>query len=140
VVPRGAARDDAADYPAWHALLAWDGSLEAARAISAALPLLQQVPRVTLAVYNGEEKYGAHGAVPGADMATYLARHGLKVDLVERHEPGAVGEALLSLAADLQAGLLVMGCYGHSRLREIVLGGATRDVLRGMTLPVLMAH
>ncbi|MCU6501671.1 universal stress protein [Rugamonas sp. A1-17] len=123
-----------------HPLLAWNGSPEAARAIHAALPLLKRARQVTLAVFNGEETWGAHGELPGADMATFLARHGIQVEVVQRQTKGPVGEALLSLASDIQADLLVMGCYGHSRLREIILGGATRDIMRGMTLPVLMAH
>jgi len=121
-------------------LLAWDGSLEAARAINAALPLLQRAELVTLAVFNSDEKYGAHGEQPGADMATYLARQGVKVELVRHDTQGPLGHALLSLADELAADLLVMGCYGHSRLREILLGGATREILRSMALPVLMAH
>ena len=121
-------------------LLGWDGSLEAARAISAALPLLQRAELVTLAVFNGDQVYGAHGVLPGADMSLYLARQGVKVELRQQDIPGGAGQALMALAGDLDADLLVMGCYGHTRLREILFGGATRDVLRGMTLPVLMAH
>ncbi|MTV36351.1 universal stress protein [Duganella radicis] len=121
-------------------LLAWDGSLEAARALSAALPLLRRAELVTLAVFNGDQVYGAHGALAGADMSLYLARHGIKVELRQQDTPDGAGHALMALAGDLDADLLVMGCYGHTRLREILLGGATRDVLRGMTLPVLMAH
>lgn len=121
-------------------LLAWDGSMEAARAINAALPILQRAELVTLSVFNGEEHYGAHGPLAGADMATYLARQGVKVEVVQHNVTGPISEALLSQASDLGADLLVMGCYGHSRLREILLGGTTREVLRSMTLPVLMAH
>lgn len=128
------------EHPGRRPMLAWDGSMEAARAIQAALPLLQRAELATLAVFNGDEEYGAHGALAGADMATYLARQGVKVELVHHNCQGPLGHALLSLAADLTADMLVMGCYSHSRMREILLGGATRDVLRSMTLPVLMAH
>ena len=128
------------EHPGRRPMLAWDGSLEAARAIQAALPLLQRAELVTLVVFNGNEEYGAHGALAGADMATYLARHGVRVELVRRETQGPLGHALLSLADELTADLLVMGCYSHSRLREILLGGATREVLRSMSLPVLMAH
>lgn len=121
-------------------LLAWDGSLEAARAINAALPLLRRAELVTLSVFNSDEHYGAHGQLAGADMATYLTRQGVKVEVVQHQVSGAIGQALLDQASELRADLLVMGCYSHSRLREILLGGATREVLRNMTLPVLMAH
>ena len=128
------------EHPGRRPMLAWDGSLEASRAIQAALPLLQRAELVTLAVFNGDEEYGAHGALAGADMATYLARHGVNVELVRHETQGPLGQALLSLAGEVAADMLVMGCYSHSRLREIMLGGATREVLRSMTLPVLMAH
>lgn len=123
-----------------HPLLAWDGGMEATRAITAALPLLRRAREVTLAVFNAQERHDVHGEQPGADMALYLARHGVKVTVEQRTTSLDVGEALLSMAADAGADLLVMGCYGHHRLRELVLGGASRTVLRAMTLPVLMAH
>ncbi len=121
-------------------LLAWDGGQQAARAINAALPLLQRAGKATLAVFNGTEHYAAHGQQPGADMATYLARQGIQVQVVQKTTKQAIGLALLELAGELSADLLVMGGYGHSRLREIALGGATRDVLKHMNLPVLMTH
>ncbi|MYM76298.1 universal stress protein, partial [Duganella sp. FT134W] len=107
-----------------------------------ALPLLRASARVTLAVYQRRRHNGAHGVQPGADIALYLARHGVKVE-VQQNTAGPnedVGNALLSLAADSGADLLVMGAYGHQRWRELVLGGVTRRVLQSMTLPVLMAH
>jgi len=121
-------------------LLAWDGSMAASRAIQAALPLLQRAALATLAVFNPAQVYGAHGELPGADLAGYLARHGIKVDVVVRETNGEVGDALLSLAAEVGADLLVMGCYGHTRFRELLLGGATRSILKSMTLPVLMTR
>lgn len=125
-----------------HALVAWDGSRAATRAINDALPLLRQSRRVTLAVFNADSQHGAHGEQPGADIALYLARHGVRVEVAQQHTPAGldIGNALLSLAADCGADLLVMGAYGHQRWREIVLGGVTRRVLQSMTLPVLMAH
>ena len=121
-------------------LVGWDGSLAATRAIHAALPLLRRARLVTLAIVDPEHNFGAHGAQPGADMAQYLARQGVTVDVATRQAAGADGEDLLSLAADHGADLLVMGCYGHSRFRELVMGGATRTVLHSMTLPVLMSQ
>jgi nucleotide-binding universal stress UspA family protein len=94
---------------------------------------------VTLAVFNPQQVYGAHGQQPGADLAAFLARHGVELDVVVR-QADDVGEGLLSLAAEVDADLLVMGCYGHTRFRELLLGGATRSILNRMTLPVLMTR
>ncbi len=124
--------------PARHALVAWNGSREAAKAVTAALPLLQQVSRVTLAVFGpGRDD---HGDDPGADIALYLARHDVKVEVLVRPHSADAGQAILALANDLDAELLVMGAYGHSRWREMVLGGATRTVLAQAALPVLLSH
>ena len=119
-----------------HVLVAWDDSLQASRAVANAMPLLRRAANVTLAVFNPE----AEGRLAGADIALHLARHG--VNVVVRREDGAadVGSALLSLAADVGADLLVMGGYGHTRLREVLLGGVTQTVLKSMTIPVLMSH
>lgn len=121
-------------------LLAWDGGMAASRAFHAALPLLSAAPQCTLAVFNPNEVYDAHGPQAGTDQAAYLARHGVRLDVVVRESGGDIGAALLSLAADCGADLLVMGCYGHARFRELLLGGVTRSVLRDMTLPVLMTR
>ena len=119
------------------ALVAWDASPEATRALTGALPLLRRAASATVAVINpGEE----HGPQPGHDIALYLARQGVKAEVLVQRTGGDVGEALLSLAAERDADLLVMGGYGHTRLREMMLGGVTATILRAMTLPVLMAH
>ncbi len=82
-----------------------------------------------------------YGDVPGADIAAYLARHGVKVEVsTEEGEGIEVGELMLSRVADLNVDLVVMGAYSHSRLRELILGGATRTILESMTVPVLMSH
>ncbi|HYW76817.1 MAG TPA: universal stress protein [Gammaproteobacteria bacterium] len=125
-----------------HALVAWNATREATRAVQEALPLLQRAESVRVAVFqNGRDFATAHGEEPGADIALYLSRHGIKVE-TSRLPAGdiAVGDALLSLMADTGTDLLCMGAYGHSRLREIALGGVTHDILRHMTAPVLMAH
>jgi nucleotide-binding universal stress UspA family protein len=124
------------------ALVAWDGSRSATRAVTDALPLLRRSAAVTLACFNPSRQYGVHGELPGADIALFLARHGVKVDVLRQDTPPGldVGNALLSLAADIDADLLVMGAYGHMRWREVLMGGVTRTVLRSMTLPVLMSH
>lgn len=121
-------------------LVAWDGSLTASRAIAGALPMLAQAGSVDVAVLNAEDEADAHGADPGADIALYLSRHGVKVNVIQRRVNGAIGEALLSMIADLGSEMMVMGAYGHTRFREVVLGGVTRTVLQSMTVPVLMAH
>lgn len=125
-----------------HPLLAWNGSAEALRAITDALPLLRRARQVTLAVVNSHQQSATHGEQPGADLALYLARHGVNVDVLQHDTPPGqdVGLALLAMAAQRQCDLLVMGCYGHMRLRETLLGGVTRTVLQDMTLPVLVSH
>ena len=120
-------------------LIAWNPSREATRAVTDAIPLLQRADNVYVMAVN--PKAGEHGTVPGADIGLYLARHGVRVEVKTDH--GAeidVGNELLSRAADLDADLIVMGGYGHTRLKEWVLGGATRTILNSMTAPVLMAH
>ena len=122
------------------AVVGWDGSLAALRAIDGALPLLCRARNVRLALVNPERESGLHGEEPGADMALYLARHGVQVEvLVERSELAA-GEVLLGMARASNAGLLVAGAFGHSRFREIVLGGVTRTLLARAPLPVLLGH
>lgn len=122
-----------------HVLLAWNGSREATRAIHDALPLLQRAQKVT--VLSVDPTDHPDRRIPGADISLHLARHG--VNAVAAQTRGAdisVGDVLLSYAADIGADLIVCGAYGHSRLREMVLGGATRHLLSHMTVPVLMAH
>jgi nucleotide-binding universal stress UspA family protein len=122
-------------------VVAWDASREAARAVRDALPILKQASSVSVVSVNPRPADFGHGDVPGADIALYLARHGVKVDVqhIETRDLD-VGNALLSHVAGEAADLLVMGGYGHSRLREIMLGGVTRTILHDMTVPVLMAH
>ena len=128
-------------YPLRRVMVAWDGSLSASRAISLALPFLLHADAVDVVVMKAaDKKEDVHGEQAGADLALFLARHQIKVDVVERQIKGDRGEALLSIAADLAADLIVMGGYGHTRFRELVLGGVTRTLLHSMTIPVLMAH
>ena len=129
-------------------LVAWDASREAARALQQAMPFLRNAAQVEIAVFDtGSDNHLALDA-GAADPVVYLERHGVKATLsvhkVERrrsrHRRHEVGEALLTVAADMQADLLVMGAYGHSRLRETILGGVTRTVFEAMTTPVLITH
>lgn len=122
-------------------MCAWDGSREAARAVNDSLPLLEKARQVVVLVIDPQRHEAALGAAPGTDIATHLARHGLKVEVKTAQSGGVgVGDVLLSAASDESADLLVMGGYGHSRLREMILGGTTAHLLRHMTLPVLMSH
>jgi nucleotide-binding universal stress UspA family protein len=121
-------------------LVAWNGSLEAKRAIHFAIPLLRRAASVDLVVFKSENLADLSGEQPGIDIASFLARHGVRANVMEQDTDKDIGKALLSLAADRGADTLVMGCYGRSRFREILLGGATRTVLGSMTIPVFMAH
>ena len=122
-------------------LIGWDASREATRAVNDAMPLLMAADIVTVLTIDAREGPDAHGELPGADISLHLARHGVKAEIERTVSAGiAPGEVLLSRAADLGADLLVIGAYGHSRVRELLLGGATRSILQSMTLPVLMSH
>jgi nucleotide-binding universal stress UspA family protein len=120
-------------------LVAWNGSREATRAVHDALPLLQRAEQVT--VLSIDPTAEPEERLPGADIALHLARHGVTARAASI--AGAdmmVGDLLLSYAADHDIDLIVMGAYGHTRLREMVLGGATRSILQHMTVPVLLSH
>ena len=122
-------------------LVAWNGSREATRAVHDALPLIAGAEAVTLAVIDPDSATGQTGPEPGADIAAHLARHGFAVDIAVLASAGSDPvDVLLRTATERGADLLVMGGYGHARLREMILGGATRGMLRQMTLPVLMSH
>ena len=121
-------------------LVAWDGSMQATRAVTQAIPILRRAARVTVAVFDPVSGPDDHGEEPGADIALYLSRHGIAVEVQRQHSNGDIGEALLTLADNQGADLLVMGTYGHARYREILLGGVTRTVLNTMTVPVLLSH
>lgn len=123
-------------------LVAWNGTREAARAIADALPLLKAAKQVKLLWINPSEGDGGRGTgTPGSEMAANLSRHGVKVEASHTvAKQIGVGDELLSRAADQGADLIVMGAYGHSRVREYVFGGATHHILRHMTVPVLMSH
>lgn len=125
--------------PALSVLLAWKPTREASRAVRAALPWLRRARTVHLAASAHAD---GNGSWPGAQaLRTWLRLHGVGAEMHDHAiGPASAGEMLLSMAADMSADLLVMGCYGHSRARELVLGGASRTVLQSMTLPTLLAH
>jgi nucleotide-binding universal stress UspA family protein len=122
--------------------IAWNGSTEALRAVHAALPLLQGARRIV--VLQGEQRPPVRMAawLPPFDLAGYLLRHGMTAESrpLQGDSEDDVGAALLGAAAEVGAGLLVMGAYGHTRFREWVLGGVTQHVLAHATLPVLLRH
>lgn len=117
------------------ALIAWDGSATAARAIRSALPLLSETESVTVLAI------GKRPPEEASDLAVHLDRHGVKVE-IDQVPPTevAVADVLLNTVADRGFDWVVMGAYGHSRMRESLFGGATRDILGEMTVPILMAH
>jgi len=122
-----------------HVLVCWDGSRNAARAIADSLPFLMRGKKVEIVMVRSGD--GKADELPGADLGEHLARHGLTVEVKRLVAADLdVSNVILSYAADCAADLIVMGGYGHSRLREFVLGGATRGILQSMTVPVLMAH
>jgi nucleotide-binding universal stress UspA family protein len=131
-----------ADRPIGHrVLVAWNGSREAARAVNDAVPLVASGGRVTVLAINPARGIAGDGDLPAADMAHHLARHGITAEAAHTTADDiAVGDLILSRAADMGADLIVMGGYGHSRAREFVLGGATRALLGHMTVPVLFSH
>lgn len=124
--------------PSRHALIGWNASREAARAVHDALPLLTAIGRATVLAADTRT---SDEEAPGQAIAAHLVRHGIRTE-VEATASGDLdaGTLLLNRAAELSADLLVIGGYGHSRLREWVLGGVTRSILHEMTLPVLMSH
>jgi nucleotide-binding universal stress UspA family protein len=122
-------------------LLAWNASRAAARATNDALPLLQAADEVRIMVINAERGIMAHGDLSGADIATHLARHGVKGEVVEvTADRGTVGDELIAQCEDFNADMMVIGSYGSFRIRELVFGGTTRRILEKMTVPVFMSR
>ena len=122
-------------------LVAWNASREATRAVHDALPILERADLVHVMAINPDHGRAGHGDIPGADICLHLSRHGVKA--VCEHitaDDLDPGEMLLSRAADEDCDLIVMGGYGHSRMRQLVLGGTTRQLLAHMTVPVLFSH
>lgn len=135
IVPRRGLRTG----PMRRIMLAWDGGREASRAMHHALPLLTRADHVEVAIIGGRATELSGGLRVDLAIGQALHRHGVGAELVHHRDDDDPGAVLLKLAAERGAELLVMGCYGHSRLRERFLGGATRTVLESMELPVLMA-
>jgi nucleotide-binding universal stress UspA family protein len=120
-------------------MVCWDASRNAARAIADAMPFLKRAKAVDVVIVASERIKSDE--IPGADIGQHLARHDLKVEVRRIVSPDTdVASTILSHAADTAADFIVMGGYGHSRLREFILGGATRGILASMTVPTLMSH
>jgi nucleotide-binding universal stress UspA family protein len=119
-------------------LVAWDGSAPAARALGDAMPLLARADRVEILSIDRKGLKDFHEQ--GAAVTRHLARHGIDAIFKHTTSAGDVGSTILSYASDSGSDFLVMGAYGHSRLREAVFGGATRTLLESMTIPVLMSR
>jgi nucleotide-binding universal stress UspA family protein len=122
-------------------LVAWNGSHSSARAINDAMPLLEAADFVEVMSISSDKSSFDEGLTSSADMCLHLARHGVNAEAKGTlFTDISEGNLILSHACDIGADLLVMGAYGHSRFRELVLGGMTRHLLRNMTIPVLMSH
>ena len=126
----------------------WNGGREATRAVHDALPVLQRAKKVSITcidptdgVWAPQGDWAPHGDVPGADIAHWLARQGVTVEAQSVASAGnSKGDTLLEWAKGQGSDLIVVGGYGHSRVRELLLGGVTRHLLRNAIIPVLMSH
>jgi nucleotide-binding universal stress UspA family protein len=119
-------------------MICWDGSRAAVRAIADAIPLFERAGNIEVVSIVNER--GKHDELQGTDMGLHLARHGLKVEVTRIPNHIDTAAALLSHSADSGADFMVMGGYGHSRLREFVLGGVTRSIMSSIAVPTLMSH
>lgn len=124
-----------------HVVCCWDGSRAAARAINDALPLLAKAKKTDLLIVLNEKTQNRQNEIRGVEMAAHLARAKVMVEVATiPAEDIDVASAILSYVADNAGSVIVMGGYGHARMRELILGGVTRDMLESMTVPVLMSH
>lgn len=129
----------AAKPPGGNVMVCWNGSRESVRAVTAALPILKAAIKVTLLMIDPQKTSST--SEPGVEIAQWLSRHGVEAVLQHDSADGSdVGGVILSRAADRGVDLIVMGIYGHSRVREMILGGASRTLLASMTVPLLVAH
>ncbi|MGE3290636.1 MAG: universal stress protein [Geminicoccaceae bacterium] len=130
----------AGELPPKRALVAWDGSREAARAAGDAVPLLKQAEEVVVLTVDPHRAAARFSDQPGTGMSTFLTRHGAKARVKQVTASGAIADTILAQVSEERADLLVMGGYGHSRVREFLFGGVTHSILESTTTPVLLAH
>ena len=121
-------------------LIAWDGSKEATQAVHNAIPLLQHATVVKIAMFDSSSQPEIHEDSSEADLVLYLARQHIDAQVIHQNTAYDTGKELLSLATELDSDMLVMGCFGHSRFRQMLLGGTTRTILESTTIPVLISH
>lgn len=121
-------------------MICWNASRESIRAVADAIPILKKANLVQIVMYNIENEPDVNAELAGSDIALYLARHGINVEVLPPQKNKHIGNALLELAESQTTDLLVMGGYGHTRFREFLLGGVTRTVLGDSNIPVLMSH
>ena len=122
-------------------LCCWDGGAPAARAVNDALPFLKRAGTVEILNVTRSKDETSHREIRGMEIANHLARHDVQIEIETTSAPDrSIADVILSHAADKSADLIVMGGYGHSRLREFVLGGVTRDILRSMTVPAFLSR
>ncbi|MFT3972657.1 MAG: universal stress protein [Amaricoccus sp.] len=122
-------------------MIAWDASVEASKAVRDSICVMKTAGKVDAVLIDPVPSFDGHGPEPGADLATYLGRHGIATDVHRLPKEGKdIGELLRRVAADLGSDLIVMGGFGHSRLRERIFGGATTSMVRTRSVAVLMAH
>jgi nucleotide-binding universal stress UspA family protein len=122
-------------------LIGWNASREAHRAVTDALPFLLAAESVTVLVVNPDHETGRHGEEPGADIALHLARHGVRVDVVQMLSGDqSAADVMLSYANTHRIDLIVVGAYSHARSAEVIFGGVTRTLLKESTIPVMLSQ
>ena len=122
-------------------MIAWDASVEASKAVRDAIGLMSAASEVHAVLLDPVPSFEGHGPEPGADLGAYLARHGIDAVIHRLPKEGrGTGEILRRSAGDFGADLIVMGGFGHSRLRQRIFGGTTTNMMKETTVPVLMAH
>jgi nucleotide-binding universal stress UspA family protein len=125
-----------------HIVVAWNSSRAAARSVNDALPLIERAERTTIVTVNPEHSIARNGGLPAQQLVEHLARHGAAPELLrlEHVSAGAIGDTLQAKAREVGGDLMVAGAFGHPRLWERLLGGATRDLLDRMRLPIMMSN
>ncbi len=122
-------------------MICWDASVEASKAVREAIGLMKKAERVDAVLVDPVPSFDGHGPEPGADLAAYLGRHGIETVVHRLPKEGKdTGDMLRRTAGDLGSDLMVMGGFGHSRLRERIFGGTTTNMMKNLAVPVLMAH